>query len=193
MLTSLDQYFFEVREEFRHIGYKIESIHDLKTPVTAIREAQAIVVGGGNTFKLLHSLYDQDILGILRDQVKKGIPYIGWSAGANIACPTIQTTNDMPIVEPTSLSALNLIPFQINPHYLDSVADGYTGESRVDRISEYLEINDQKYVLALREGNILKIENNMIELLGEREACVFVKGKGILNCSPRMSLQFLMN
>src|SRR5438270_2281653 len=109
-----------VRERFGDFGYELDSIHASDDPSQAVQAAEAIIVGGGNTFHLLHHLYQRDLLEPIRARVNAGVPYIGWSAGSNLACPTIKTTNDMPIIEPPGFAALGLVPFQINPHYLDA-------------------------------------------------------------------------
>src|ERR1044071_1744174 len=114
-----DEYAAQVRRLFGPLGYEVESLHEATDARAAVERADAFAVGGGNTFKLLRGLYDCGAVEALRARVGAGAPYVGWSAGSNVACPTIRTTNDMPIVEPPSFDALNLIPFQINPHYTD--------------------------------------------------------------------------
>lgn len=118
---------------------------------------------------------------------------MGWSAGSNVACPTIRTTNDMPIVEPPSLSALGLVPFQINPHYLDAHPEGHQGETREERLLEFIEANPNLPVVGLREGSILKVAGSSLELLGPKTARVFMKGKDPAEYSPGNSLQFLFH
>src|SRR4051794_34317470 len=115
-IASYDEFTANVRAGFLKMGYELHSAHDAADPKRAIEEAEAVVVGGGNTFQLLTTLYEEDLIPSIQERARAGMPYIGWSAGANIACPTIKTTNDMPIVEPPSFNALNLVPFQVNPH-----------------------------------------------------------------------------
>jgi dipeptidase E len=148
--------------------------HDL---VAAIRGAQAIVVGGGNTWNLLRELRAHRlVLPALRQRVLAGVPYIGWSAGSNIACPTIMTTNDMPICDPGGFDALALVPFQINPHYLHGNPPGFKGETREERIHEFNVLHPDSWVVGLREGTGLRIENGTIRLLGEAQCRIFRGG-----------------
>ena len=173
---SYDKYEEKVAERFHQIGHKIVSIHHFNNPVAAVKQAEAIVVGGGNTWKLLKSIRENQLIDIVRQRVFSGTPYIGWSAGSNVACPTIKTTNDMPVVEPDSFEAFNLIPFQINPHYLDSNPSGHAGETREERILEFIEINQNIYVAGLREGTMLLRESDKISLIGQRKIRIFRKG-----------------
>src|SRR4030042_5389526 len=140
---SFDEFAGLVRDKFQEINIRLTSIHQSNDPEKSINNAKIIVVGGGNTFQLLSLLQTNSLLEPIRKKIQSGIPYIGWSAGANIACPTIRTTNDMPIVQPDSFDALNLVPFQINPHYLAKNPDGHAGETRETRILEFLELNSQ--------------------------------------------------
>ena len=174
---SFDLYEEKVSERFREIGHEIVSIHRFTDPVSAVKEASAIVVGGGNTWKLLKMIRDKGLIDI-RKKVLEGTPYIGWSAGSNMACPTIMTTNDMPVVEPDSFRAFNLIPFQINPHYLDANPAGHAGETREQRIEEFIEANPGIFVAGLREGTMLLREDEKITLSGPRKIRVFRKGSG---------------
>jgi len=121
-----------------------------------------------------------------------GTPYIGWSAGSNVACPTIMTTNDMPVTIPDSFDAFNLIPFQINPHYLDANPSGHAGETREQRINEFIEMNQDKYVLGLREGTMLMVENGKISLIGNKNARLFYHGAIPVELSVKDDLSFLM-
>lgn len=173
---SFEEYEEKVSERFTEIGHKIISIHRFSDPVGAVKDADAIVVGGGNTWKLLKMIRENGLIGPIREKVFSGTPYVGWSAGSNVACPTIRTTNDMPITEPDSFSSFNLVPFQINPHYLDANPTGHAGETREQRIEEFLEINPDIYVLGLREGTMLRIENKKMKLIGHRKARIFKKG-----------------
>ena len=172
---SFDEYQKKVQERFSELGYEVDSIHlyDHGKKKQALKDAEAIIVGGGNTFNLLKILQQQDLIESIRYECLKGKPYIGWSAGSNVACPTISTTNDMPIVEPDSFHATNLIRFQINPHYLDANPDGHAGETREQRIEEYLVANPFTYVVGLREGTMLKIDMGEVELIGPRKARIF--------------------
>lgn len=131
-----------------------------------IERCGGIMVGGGNTFKLLHDLYELDIIELIRAKVKSGTPYIGWSAGANILGPTIATTNDMPIIQPKSFNALNIFPFHINPHYYNQPVAGFNGETRDQRIEEFLAMNSNSEVVALPEGAALMMRGDKIEVMG---------------------------
>jgi dipeptidase E len=170
---GFDDYESRVAERFAEVGHNISSIHHASDPLEAISLAQAIVVGGGNTFQLIKMIHDNKLIEPVRQKVLGGTPFVGWSAGSNVCCPTIRTTNDMPIVEPESFSALNLIPFQINPHYTDLNPPGHAGETREDRIMEYLAANKNDTVLGLREGCMFVVEDAKMKLIGERPVRVF--------------------
>jgi dipeptidase E len=174
--VSFDDYAKKVSTRFREIGHDIDSIHLHKDPVKAVNEAEVIVIGGGNTFQLLKMIQDNGLIEPIRKKVLGGTPYIGWSAGSNMACPTIRTTNDMPILEPTTFNALGLVKFQINPHYLDANPEGHAGETREARIEEFIQVNPGVYVVGLREGTMLLIENGEISMIGPRKARIFQKG-----------------
>jgi len=190
---SFDDYESRVSERFRGIGHDIISIHRYTDPVAAVRNASAIVVGGGNTWQLLKMIRDNNLINIVREKVLSGTPYIGWSAGSNVACPTIRTTNDMPVAEPDSFNSFNLIPFQINPHYLDANPAGHAGETREQRIAEFIEINPELYVAGLREGTLLLVEDEKISLAGPRKIRIFRKGSVPLELGPENDLSFLLN
>ncbi len=170
---SFDDYEARVKERFTEIGQTIVSIHHAPDPKTAVEQAEAIVVGGGNTFQLIKMIHEKGLTGPVRERVLGGIPFVGWSAGSNVACPTIRTTNDMPILEPESFDAFNLVPFQINPHYTDLNPPGHAGETRQDRIMEYLAVNTEDTVLGLREGCILQVEDNRMSLFGDHPVRLF--------------------
>jgi dipeptidase E len=189
---SYDDYENRVKERFNEIGHDIQSIHHFADPVDAVQEAKLIVVGGGNTFQLLKLFQDHRLIEIIRQKVISGIPFIGWSAGANVACPTISTTNDMPIVQPESFNAFNLIPFQINPHYLDANPDGHAGETREMRIEEYIEVNRNIYVVGLREGTMFLIEKHNIQFIGPKNARIFKFGQPPNELKPGDNFKFLM-
>ena len=190
---SFSEYAARVRERFQEIGIVMTSVHETENPAAAVDRADAIVVGGGNTFCLLDRLYTQGLVARIRDRVMEGVPYAGWSAGSNVACPTIKTTNDMPIVEPPSLSALDLVPFQINPHYTDATLPNHGGETRAERLMEFLEMNPTVTVVGLREGTMLRVDGDTIELLGDKAARVFRKGREVVELAPGDSLQFLVD
>lgn len=170
---SFDDYASKVYERFAEVGHRIHSIHNAADPVAAVESAPAIVVGGGNTFQLIKMIQENRLIGPVREKVLSGTPYVGWSAGSNVACPTICTTNDMPIVEPEGFHGFNLVPFQINPHYTDLNPPGHAGETREDRVMEYLTANPQMTVLGLREGCMLVVEGSRMQLIGERTVRVF--------------------
>ena len=155
-----------------------------------MENATAIIVGGGNTFHLLHHLYENDLLDVIRERVNAGIPYLGWSAGSNVACPTIMTTNDMPIIRPRDFAALDLVSFQINPHYLDAHPSGHAGETREQRLLEYIEVNPDVFVLGLREGTMLKIDGPSVRLIGDKPVRVFRRGSDPTEHDPG-PLEFL--
>jgi len=189
---SFDVYEERVSERFREIGHDIISIHRYSDPVEAIKKAKSIVVGGGNTWKLLKMVQENGLIDPIREKVIDGTPYIGWSAGSNVACPTLRTTNDMPITEPDFFISFNLVPFQINPHYLDANPAGHAGETREQRIEEFIEMNPGIYVVGLREGTMLQIENKNIRLIGQRNARLFIKGAPPIELSKEDDLSFLL-
>lgn len=170
---GFDDYESRVVERFAEVGHRVTSIHHASDPVEAIMQAQAIVVGGGNTFQLIKMIQENGLIEPVRQKVLEGTPYVGWSAGSNVTCPTIRTTNDMPILEPRSFNGFNLIPFQINPHYTDLNPPGHAGETREDRIMEYLAANQGDTVLGLREGCMFSVEGAQMNLIGERTVRVF--------------------
>ena len=136
-----DAYAGKVRQSFEEIGYDLDSIHDAENSIAAVQNAEAIAIGGGNTFRLAQQLHEKHLVEPIRERVREGIPFMGWSAGSNVAGPSIRTTNDMPIVEPPTFEALDLVPFQINPHYTDVHPPGHQGETRADRLAEFIELN----------------------------------------------------
>lgn len=190
---SYDDYQAKVAARFAEFGIRVDSVHRYDNPAEAVRRAQAIVVGGGNTFHLAKTMQDQGLYEPIRQAVReRGVPYVGWSAGSNMSCPTICTTNDMPIVEPLSFKALNLIPFQINPHYLDAHPDGHAGETREMRIEEFLAANKEIRVAGLREGCMLRIEDNRLSLIGPRPLRLFHFGDAPRELDPTDNLIGLM-
>lgn len=189
---SFDAYEAKVEERFSEIGHHVKGIHHFSDAVKAIENAEAIVVGGGNTWQLVRMVHENKIMDAIRRKVLDGTPYIGWSAGSNIACPTLSTTNDMPIIDPLSFNCTNLIPFQINPHYLDANPEGHGGETREQRIEEFLEINPGIYVVGLREGTMLWYENGNLGLVGSRKVRIFKKGEEPDELTEKDNLNFLM-
>jgi dipeptidase E len=152
---------------------QITGIHESEDPIIAVQQAQAILVGGGNTFNLLHLLYENNLLDAIKSKVQQGTPYIGWSAGANICGISIRTTNDMPIIEPKSFDALHFVNAQLNPHYSDYVTPDFHGETRDQRLTEFCVLSPSVPVLAIREGTALSIANNKMRLLGQDNGFVF--------------------
>ncbi len=188
---SHDAYVEKVQKQFDKFGVQVEGIHTLLDPRAAVARAEAIVVGGGNTWRLLQLMQQADLVEAIRRRALEGVPYVGWSAGSNIACPTIKTTNDMPIVEPRGFDALGLVPFQINPHYLDAKPEGHGGESREDRIMEFIEVNPYSYVMGLREASLLEVRDGQIALRGKHPARIFHHGQLPQEVEPGESLAFL--
>ena len=183
-LFDRDKYAATARARFQKMGYELASIHTAANPVQAVRETDAMFIGGGNTFRLLKALYDFELVEVIRERVDTGMPYIGSSAGSNMACPTIKTTNDMPIVQPPSFNALGLISFQINPHYLDPDPNSrHMGETRAERIVQFLEENETP-VVGLREGAMLRIENGETMLKGSTGARIFRRGFEAVEIAP---------
>lgn len=183
-LFDRDAYADKVGERFGRMGYEIESAHRAASPARAIENAEAVFVGGGNTFRLLKALYDLELIVPLRRRVFEGMPYIGSSAGSNVAGATIGTTNDMPIVEPPSFAALGLVPFNLNPHYVDAdPASTHKGETREERIAQFHEENDLS-VLALAEGAMLRVEGPVARLAGAAGGRLFRRGEAARELSP---------
>lgn len=174
---SHEEYTQKTAQTFAQIGIEIKGIHEFEDPIAAINNAEGFFTGGGNTFLLVLQLYQHNIMSVLAEAVKNGVPYLGTSAGSNICGPTMQTTNDMPIVYPPSFQTLGLIPFNINPHYLDTDLNSkHMGESRETRINEYHEYNNVA-VLGLREGSWIEVKGDSITLKGNLKARLFKKNK----------------
>lgn len=183
-LYDRDAYASSARERFQRMGYDLTSIHAAPDPQQAIHDSDAVFIGGGNTFRLLKCLYDFEVLKTIKERVAAGMPYIGSSAGSNVAGPTIKTTNDMPIVQPPSFDALGLVSFQINPHYLDPDPNSkHMGETREQRILQFLEENDTT-VAGLREGAMVRVENDTAILKGSTGARIFRKGREPVETLP---------
>jgi dipeptidase E len=175
--VSYNSYTQMVSDALSGLPMVISSIHNAANPEQAIKKADVIIVGGGNTFHLLHQLYQFDLIGTLRERVMQGTPYIGWSAGSNIAAPGIFTTNDMPIIQPPSFHALHLVPFQINPHYLDKHPPGFNGETREQRLYEFMVVNPDSMTIGLPEGTAFQLINDKPSLIGEQPIMLFRHGE----------------
>ena len=170
-------YAAKAEERFRNMGIALVSVHDLSNTQRAVEQADVVFVGGGNTFRLLKGLHDGDLMGPIRRRVAAGMPYIGSSAGSIVACPTLKTTKDMPVVQPASFEALGLVPFQISPHYLDpDLSSTHMGETQEERITQFLEENETP-VVGLREGSILRVQDGAVTLKGPHTARIFRRGK----------------
>lgn len=191
-LADHDGYEAKAIEAFGAMGHELESVHRHADPCDALTDADAVFVGGGNTFRLLAALYDTGLLHAIRHRVYGGMQYIGSSAGTNVATLSIKTTNDMPIVMPPSFTALAFVPFQINPHYLDpDPGSTHMGETREERLLQFLEDNDTP-VLALREGCMLRVDGESMELRGSTGARLFRRGRDAEEFMPPCDLSFLL-
>lgn len=188
-LADHEGYVASLCERGLDFGYELDGLHRHEDPVRAVREAEAIYVGGGNSFRLVDAIHRLGLLAPLRERVGEGVPYLGISAGTNLACPTIRTTNDMPIVQPPSFEALGLVPFQVNPHYYEGRfylkgASGYTehfGETRDERIAQFHELHPEP-VIGLWEGDLLRVDASRVTLLG-RTARIFRPGLAPIDVS----------
>ena len=189
---SYDKYTEMVGNALSSINVTVHSIHQFSDPVAAVKSAKAIVIGGGNTFQLLAQLYNNNLVSAIKEKVEQGTPYIGWSAGSNLACPTIKTTNDMPIICPPSFDALNFVPFQINPHYIHGNPPGHNGETREQRLKEFLELNSKITAVGLREGTMLKIDAQKINLIGAHPARIFKHQQAFYELTANEDFSFLM-
>ena len=187
--ATADEYAALLREALGEIGYGVVSVHETPDPAGAVRDAEAIVVGGGNTFHLLRRLYETELLDVIRERARVGTPYLGWSAGAVVAAPTIKTTNDMPIVEVPSLAALGLVPFQINAHYTDAHPAGFRGETRAQRLAEFVAVNAGVPVIGLPEGTMLRVDDARIALLGGEPARLFRAGRDVELVEPGEAIE----
>jgi dipeptidase E len=192
-LHDLDGYSAIARTRFQELDCELTSVHEATDPVAAVERAEAIFVGGGNTFRLLDRLYATGLVTAIRDRVGAGARYIGTSAGTNVAGPTIKTTNDMPIVQPPTFTALELVAFNINPHYVDRDPDvAHGGETREQRIAEFHEENPQP-VVGLRESTMLLVDGDAVELRGGAAgARLFRRGVDALECRPGDRLEDLL-
>ncbi len=171
--VSWDDYAAKVREALGSLDVEIVSVHEVDNPTGLVSEADAILVGGGNTFHLLRETYRVGLVELVRQRVQDGAAYVGWSAGSNLACRTIMTTNDMPVAEPPTFRALGLIPFQINPHFTDAHPPGHRGETRRQRLAEFVAANPEMPVVGLPEGTALRVASGEMALLGAERGLLF--------------------
>jgi len=192
-VADRDEYAAKARARFERIGFALDSVHDAREGAArAVEKAEAFFVGGGNTFRLLDALWRNDLVEPIRRRVLAGRPYIGTSAGSNVACPSINTTNDMPIVQPPSFAALNLVPFNINPHYLDPIPGStHMGETREERIAEFHEVH-KRAVVGLREGAWLVVDDATVTLEGSSGARLFRRGQPPREYPSGSQLDFLL-
>jgi len=188
-----DAYTSAVRTRFEAMSLKVDSVHTWPGgQVRAVEDAEAIFIGGGNTFRLIDALWRHELIEAIRARVQEGMPYVGSSAGSNVACPSIKTTNDMPIVQPRSFEALKLVPFNINPHYLDPAPNStHMGETREQRIVEFHEENDRP-VVGLREGAWLRADGRALTLEGTSGARLFRRGEPAEEFPSGSRLDFLL-
>lgn len=190
--VTYDEYTAKVNTVFNELGFEVYGIHNQADPIKAIKEAEAIAVGGGNTFHLVYMLHKLKLMSVIKEVVENGTTYMGWSAGSNVACPSLKTTNDMPIIEPESFNCTGLIPFQINPHYLDANPEGHGGETREQRIEEFMQVNQNIFVVGLREATYLLADGNKITLHGNRPMRIFKYGVPAYEVAPGDDISFLM-
>lgn len=169
-----DDYTALVTSALADTGLDIQGLHQAADPKAALEQAAVIIVGGGNTFNLLGQLRRQGLLDVIKRRVREGAAYLGWSAGSNLTCPSICTTNDMPIVDPQGFDALGLITFQINPHYTNAHPPGHRGETRAQRLAEFCTLNPTMPVLGLPEGAGLRVRGQRVALIGPHDAPLFV-------------------
>jgi dipeptidase E len=191
-LKDHEVYAAKARAAFEAMGFELDALHETPNATGAVEGAEAIFTGGGNTFRLLDTLQRLGVMDAIRGRVAEGMPYTGASAGTNLACPTIRTTNDMPIVEPASLNALGLVPFQINPHYQDSdPGSTHMGETREQRLAQYHEENVLP-VVGLREGAMLWVDGERVTLKGLKGARIFRRGQAPIEAEPGTDLTDLV-
>jgi dipeptidase E len=191
-LRDRDGYAGRARARFAELGIELDSVHHVAEPARTIESAEAVFIGGGNTFRLLEALWEERLIEPLRARVESGMAYAGASAGSNVACPTLKTTNDMPIVEPRTFEALGLVPFQINPHFIDAdPLSTHAGETRETRLAEFHEENATP-VVGLREGAWLVVEDRAVTLGGTRGAKLFRRGRAPLELTSGARIDSLL-
>lgn len=190
--VSYPDYEARVASVYREFGVELTSVHREAQPIKAVMNAEAIAVGGGNTFMLVSMMHKLGLMKAIRERVLDGLPFMGWSAGSNVACPTLRTTNDMPITEPESFDCLNLLPFQINPHYLDAHPEGHGGETRQQRIEEFLAANPAIAVAGLREASLFRVEGERMTLMGRKPMRLFKYQQEPIEYEPGSDVSFLL-
>ena len=173
---NYDEYATNVNNALGQVGIQINAAKP-RNARSLVETCDAIIIGGGNTFKLLHDIYELNLVNLIKEKVNNGTPYIGWSAGSNILSPTIGTTNDMPVIQPKSFNALGIFSFQINPHYFNQKVESFNGETRDQRLEEFIEVNPQYSILALPEGTWLELQNNNLMFCGEAPGTLFQRGE----------------
>ncbi|XP_055371031.1 probable alpha-aspartyl dipeptidase [Condylostylus longicornis] len=192
-LRDHDDYTKTVSKPLNKWGYNVNSIHTSSNPVDAVNNAEAIFIGGGNTFVLLKTLIEKNLVNSIRKRVLEfGVPYMGSSAGTNVATRSIHTTNDMPVVYPPSFDSLNLVPFNINPHYIEKEVSTHKGESRDQRIHEFIDYNN-RVVIGLREGTSLLVQGDCVKLVGDKSAKLFLTNHDTQEYEPGSDLSFLIH
>ena len=185
-------YAAKTHDRFRSMGWELTSVHDVSNSRRLVGRADAVFVGGGNTFRLLKGLYDADLLDVIRERVREGVPYLGSSAGSIVACPSLKTTKDMPIMQPSSFEALGLVDFQISPHYLDpDPTSTHMGETQEERIRQFLEENEET-VVGLREGAMIRVEGASVTLKGSTGARIFRGGEAPVEVFPVASISAVL-
>ncbi len=188
-----DNYENKVAQVYKTFGVEVYSIHHSNEPIKEVMQAECVAVGGGNTFYLVKQMQEQGIMKAIRERALNGMPYMGWSAGSNVAGLSLKTTNDMPIVEPESFETMGLVPFQINPHYTDFVDPKHGGETRDDRINEFIAANPTTYVAAIREATALHLNKGKLSLIGrDNKMKVFHFGKQTQEYSLKDDINFLI-
>lgn len=191
-VADWDGYTIKTRERYAAMNVRVTGIHEYEDKAVALTACPALHIGGGNTFRLLKKLYEENLLDAIRARVHQGMRYIGASAGTNVATVSIRTTNDMPIVYPPTFDALGLVPFNINPHYVDADPNStHKGETREQRILEFHEENDVP-VVGLREGTMLRVDGNSVQLKGLYSARIFKKGQTPTEYPAGSRLDFLL-
>ncbi|MDX1454784.1 MAG: dipeptidase PepE [Gammaproteobacteria bacterium] len=182
-----------VDQRLAEFGVSLEHITVSADPVAAIESAEAVLVSGGNTYCLLDGLYRNAVLDPLRRRIAEGMPYIGWSAGSNVAGATICTTNDMPIIQPPSFRAIGAVPFQLNPHFTDAMPPGHRGETREDRLREYLALHRDGRVVGIAEGGALRVQGDSMRLCGEHDGWLFRHGEPRIRLAAGKDISYLLD